>query len=92
MLVWPLIAWNELHRPNKESDGQTSFQCYFSICAHEEASRESLFVFTEANIQSFIAQSISSIQKYHFSESTSQHVGNENNKICSIMQGAGVAI
>lgn len=80
VLVVPLIASNDVHRSKEASDRQTLFWPCFPVCSHEEASRGQLFVFIESSIQNFIAQSISSIRKPHFSESTLQHIGNKITK------------
>lgn len=55
VLVAPLIASNDFHGSKNESEIQKLFWPYFLICPHGRATRGSLFVFTKADIQNFIA-------------------------------------
>lgn len=80
VLVAPLIASNGLHELRNESENHVEVLPYFLLCPHGEASRVSLFVFTKACIQNFIAKTICSIRKYPLLEATSQLVGNKITK------------
>lgn len=86
VLVTPLIAPNAVHDSKEGSDGMTSFWSCFPIFPHEKAFHRSLIVFTEASVQTFIAQRIRSPRKSLFIGATLQHV---RNKIAKFVQETG---